>query len=140
MIASNDSEAAMAAVRARLQPITSRQISNVYDLRGYAVTFMWGDFADLGPSIRERAGKILDSLPIGETFDWVDKVSIELTTMTLATLFDFPWEDRRKLTRWSDVATTPVGTEHSLVESEEQRRSELFECADYFLRLWEQRV
>ena len=49
------------------------------------------------------AGQILDSLPIDE-FDWVDKVSIELTTMTLATLFDFPWEDRRKLTRWSDVA------------------------------------
>ena len=23
--------------------------------------------------------------------------------MTLATLFDFPWEDRRKLTYWSDV-------------------------------------
>ncbi len=55
--------------------------------------------------IRERAGEILDSLPIGEEFDWVDKVSIELTTMTLATLFDFPWEDRRKLTYWSDIAT-----------------------------------
>jgi len=79
-------------------------------------------------------------VPVGEEFNWVDKVSIELTTMTLATLFDFPWEDRRKLTRWSDVATTPVGTEHSLVESEEQRRAELFECADYFLRLWNERV
>ena len=55
----------------------------------------------LAPIIRERAGKILDSLPIGEPFDWVDKVSIELTTMTLATLFDFPFEERRKLTRWS---------------------------------------
>ena len=31
-------------------------------------------------SIRERAGAILDSLPIGEAFDWVDTVSIELTT------------------------------------------------------------
>jgi hypothetical protein len=51
-------------------------------------------------------GKILDELPIGETFDWVDKVSIELTTMMLATLFDFPFEERRKLTYWSDVATT----------------------------------
>ena len=60
---------------------------------------------NLEPLIRERAGEILDTLPIGEEFDWVDKVSIELTTMTLATLFDFPWEDRRKLTCWSDVAT-----------------------------------
>jgi cytochrome P450 len=46
--------------------------------------------------IRQRAGVILDQLPVGETFDWVDRVSIELTTQMLATLFDFPWEDRRK--------------------------------------------
>ena len=48
------------------------------------------------------------SLPRNETFDWVDKVSIELTTMMLATLFDFPWEERRKLTYWSDVAICNV--------------------------------
>ncbi|MGH7025205.1 MAG: cytochrome P450 [Caulobacteraceae bacterium] len=95
---------------------------------------------NLEPVIRERAAEILDEVPVGEEFNWVDKVSIELTTMTLATLFDFPWEDRRKLTRWSDVATTPVGTEYSLVETEEDRRAELFECADYFLRLWNERV
>ncbi|HEY7899854.1 MAG TPA: cytochrome P450 [Caulobacteraceae bacterium] len=94
---------------------------------------------NLEPVIRERAAEILDDIPIGEEFNWVDKVSIELTTMTLATLFDFPWEDRRKLTRWSDVATTPIG-ENGLVETEEDRRAELFECADYFLRLWNERV
>jgi cytochrome P450 len=92
----------------------------------------------LEPVIRERAGKILDSLPIGETFDWVDKVSIELTTMTLATLFDFPWEDRRKLTRWSDVAT--ANPQSGIVESEEQRRAELYECVEYFTKLWNERV
>ncbi|MEE3132353.1 MAG: cytochrome P450, partial [Pseudomonadota bacterium] len=59
----------------------------------------------LESTIRERAGTILDALPVGETFDWVDTVSIELTTQMLATLFDFPFEDRRKLTRWSDVVT-----------------------------------
>jgi cytochrome P450 len=90
------------------------------------------------PVIRERAGAILDSLPIGEEFDWVDKVSVELTTMTLATLFDFPWEERRKLTRWSDVAT--ANPESGLVESEEARRNELMECANYFMELWNQRV
>jgi cytochrome P450 len=98
------------------------------------------NLVNLEPIIRERAATILDDIPIGEEFNWVDKVSIELTTMTLATLFDFPWEDRRKLTRWSDVATTPVGTEHGLVETEEERRAELYECADYFLRLWNERV
>ena len=89
-------------------------------------------------TIRERAGRILDSLPVGETFDWVDLVSIELTTQMLATLFDFPWDERRKLTRWSDVATSPPGS--GIVESEEHRRAELMECCNYFTNLWNERV
>ncbi|HEY8617022.1 cytochrome P450 [Phenylobacterium sp.] len=102
------------------------------------------NLARLEPIIRERAATILDDCPIGEEFDWVDKVSIELTTMTLATLFDFPWEDRRKLTRWSDVAT--AGPESGLFSSddpevvEQERRAELYECVDYFMRLWNERV
>jgi cytochrome P450 len=60
---------------------------------------------ELAVLIRERAGKVLDALPRNETFNFVDRVSIELTTQMLATLFDFPWKERRKLTRWSDVAT-----------------------------------
>jgi cytochrome P450 len=98
----------------------------------------------LEPTIRERCCAILDALPIGEEFDWVDKVSIELTTQMLATLFDFPWEDRRKLTRWSDVAT--AGPESGIFSStdpeiaENERRAELFECVDYFMRLWNERV
>ena len=88
--------------------------------------------------IRERVINILDSLPRGETFNWVDKVSIELTTQMLATLFDFPFEDRRMLTRWSDVATSPPGL--GVVESEEQRRGELMECLAYFTRLWNERA
>ncbi len=51
---------------------------------------------------------MLDGLPRNETFDWVERVSIELTTMMLATLFDFPWEERRQLTYWSDVAICNV--------------------------------
>jgi cytochrome P450 len=92
----------------------------------------------LEPVIRERAAKILDDLPIGEDFDWVDKVSIELTTMTLATLFDFPWEDRRKLTYWSDLAT--AGPQHKLFISPEHKREKLMECVMYFMNLWNERV
>ncbi|MBI1210548.1 MAG: cytochrome P450 [Alphaproteobacteria bacterium] len=92
----------------------------------------------LGPIIRERAGKILDELPVGKEFDWVDKVSIELTTMTLATLFDFPFEERRKLTRWSDVTTANPG--HGVVETWEQKLAELQEFQAYFVRLWNERV
>ena len=95
------------------------------------------NLAAMESTIRQRAGDILDSLPKGETFDWVDRVSIEQTTQMLATLFDFPWEDRRKLTRWSDVATSAPGI---LVDSEEARRAELRECLEYFVGLWNERV
>jgi cytochrome P450 len=92
----------------------------------------------LEPLIRERAGQILDALPLGEEIDWVDAVSVELTSMTLATLFDSPQADRRKLTRWSDVATARPGS--GVVESEGQRRAELMECVGYFMGLWNARV
>jgi cytochrome P450/predicted MFS family arabinose efflux permease len=89
--------------------------------------------------IRARATKILDELPVGETFDWVEKVSIELTTQMLATLFDFPFEDRRKLTWWSDVANCLPGP-GELVETEDEQMAVLMECLEYFVRLWNERV
>jgi cytochrome P450 len=97
-----------------------------------------GNLAVLEHTIRERAQQILDGLPRGEPFDWVDRVSIELTTQMLAILFDFPFADRRKLTRWSDVATAVPGG--GVVDTEEQRQAELRECAAYFMNLWNERV
>jgi cytochrome P450 len=96
------------------------------------------NLAKLEPVIRERAGKLLDSVPRNQVFNWVDKISIELTTQMLATLFDFPFEDRRKLTRWSDVATAAPG--QGVIESDDQRRAELLECLAYFSQLWNQRA
>ncbi|MFO1015198.1 MAG: cytochrome P450 [Caulobacteraceae bacterium] len=95
------------------------------------------NLAILEPLIRERAGQILDSLPIGQPFDWVDKVSMELTAMTLATLFGMPQEDRRKLTRWSDIVMARPG--QGLIDTWEQKRQEMGEYASYFLNLWQQR-
>jgi len=82
------------------------------------------NITNMAPIVRERAGQILDSLPIGTPFDWVDLVSKELTAMTLATLFDFPFEERQKLTYWSNVATvnTRAGTE---IDSDEKREAVL---------------
>jgi cytochrome P450 len=91
----------------------------------------------MAPQIRERAGAILDTLPIGEPFDWVDRVSKELTTMTLATLFDFPFEERRKLTFWSDAMTTAPG--HGPVANLAERREAMDACKAYFIDLWNQR-
>jgi len=92
--------------------------------------------AEMEPIIRERAAKILDELPLGETFDWVDRVSIELTTQMLATLFGFPFEERRKLAYWSDLTTTDMdGT-----MTQEEVRAELIGCAMYFQQLWNARA
>ena len=93
---------------------------------------------ELAKLIRERAQKVLDNLPRNETFNFVERVSIELTTQMLATLFDFPWEERRKLTRWSDVSTALPKS--GVVELPEQRRQEMDECYAYFSKLWNERV
>ena len=94
--------------------------------------------ADLEALIRQRVCSILDDLPVGEEFNWVDRVSIELTTQMLATLFDFPFEDRHSLPYWSDVATATPSTGRSDVTFEE-RNKVLQECLNYFGQLWHQR-
>ena len=93
---------------------------------------------NMAPQVRERAGLILDNLPIGKEFDWVDLVSKELTAMTLATLFDFPFEQRRKLPYWSDMIMNQPG--HGPVETWEQKGMAMFECFNSFQELWNQRV
>lgn len=90
------------------------------------------------PIIRERTEDVLDNLPVGEPFNWVEHVSIELTTRMLATLFDFPFEERSKLTWWSDITTTLPGL--GLVETEEEWRQEMLGCLEYFIGLWNQRA
>jgi cytochrome P450 len=96
------------------------------------------NLAKLEVLIRSRVQTILDALPRNETFNWVEKVSIELTTQMLATLFDFPFEDRRLLTYWSDVATNipPPGDPDGWAK----RDLELRKCLEYFTRLWNERV
>jgi len=96
------------------------------------------NLAVLEDTIRQRVCTILDSLPVGETFNWVDRVSIDLTTQMLATLLDFPFEDREKLTYWSDVAGG--GRLSGVVDSAKHRRKVLMECLEYFQNLWQQRA
>jgi cytochrome P450 len=91
-----------------------------------------GNLASMESTIRARTAKVLDALPRNEEFDWVQRVSVELTTQMLATLFDFPFEDRHLLTRWSDAATGPLSTE--------SRTAELAHCLAYFTELWNRRV
>jgi cytochrome P450 len=94
---------------------------------------------EFAPVIRERTCDVLDHLPVGEPFDWVERVSIELTTRMLATLFDFPFDERQKLTYWSDMSTTIPGP-GGLVESEDEWKQEMLGCLQYFIGLWNQRA
>ena len=64
------------------------------------------DLADLEGLIRQRVADILDRLPAGETFNWVEEASINLTTQMLATIFDFLFGDRPKLPYCLDMATS----------------------------------
>ena len=98
-----------------------------------------GNLANLQTLIRERTCKVLDGLPRGESFNWVEHVSIELTTLMLATLFDFPLEDRHLLTHWSDVATANKDVDPK-APTREERLIELHKMAAYFTRLWNERV
>lgn len=98
------------------------------------------NLAQLEPLIRERATDILDNLPVGETFNWVQEVSIELTARMLATLLDFPYEERSKLVHWSDLATAvPEVTGDDSIDMKE-RYEELMQCAGAFYQLWMSKV
>ena len=106
--------------------------------RVVAPAFTPAEMTRMSDDIRARCGDLLDSLPVGKALDWVDLVSIELTTQMLAIIFDFPWEDRRKLTEWSDWAG-----DVELFRTEENRKKrleKLYEMGAYFQRLWDERL
>lgn len=106
--------------------------------RTVAPAFTPSEMTRMAADIRHRTEEVLDRLPWGEEFDWVDTVSIELTTGMLAILFDFPWEDRRKLTFWSDWAGDIEIIKND--ELRQQRLMHMYECGSYFRRLWNERV
>ena len=106
--------------------------------RTIAPSFGPSEVAAMKEEVRIRTGEVLDSLPIGAPFDWVQRVSIELTTGMLAKLFDFPWEQRHKLTEWSDI-----GGDIERVHSSEgmlQRVAALTEMGMAFAGLWQQKA
>jgi len=103
--------------------------------RAAAPMFSTPSLAELEPLIRSRAAEILDELPIGETFDFVDRVAVELTSQMLATLFDFPFEHRRRLPQFSDYLLSPRAEE---AESRRQQ-SEMFITMNMFIPLWNAR-
>ncbi|HAR24399.1 MAG TPA: cytochrome P450, partial [Bradyrhizobium sp.] len=98
------------------------------------------NLANLEALIRQRTATVLDALPRNETFDWAERVSVDLTNMMLATLFDFPAEDRAKLTWWSDVAIANIDSPDAVVHSEAERNAELIKMGEAFRKLWDARI
>lgn len=95
------------------------------------------EMGKLAGPLRERTANLLDSLPVGEAFDWVEKVSVELTTQMIATLFDFPWEERHKLPIWSDwAAKIDIGPDPVL---NAEREGHMFDMAARFKQLFDER-
>jgi cytochrome P450 len=99
--------------------------------------FLPKNLAGLEPLIRERAGEILDNLPVNEEFNFVKEVSVELTGQMLATLFDVPQEDRLKLVYWSDTVSNIGNPE--FFDTPEEGFQELFNCLAYFTEFYEER-
>lgn len=105
--------------------------------RTVAPAFGPAEMERLTKAVHARTETLVDSLPIADVFDWMDRVAIELTTQMLAILFDFPWEERRQLTGWSDWAGEIDAVSD---ESRNGRRMEALRgCARYFLRLRRER-
>src|ERR1700749_1761442 len=90
--------------------------------------------------IRTRTNMVLDKLPRNETFNWVEHVSIELTSMMLATLFDYPIEDKARLIKWSDTFICDINAPDAPVHSEEERFAEQMRFAEHMNEIWEDRA
>ena len=90
--------------------------------------------------IRERTRRLLNELPRNETFDWARTVSSELTVTMLATLFDFPLEERHRLAHWSDALVCDHAAPDAPVKSEDERIGVLNEMANAFRSLWKERI
>ena len=106
--------------------------------RAVAPSFGPSEVAAMKAEARQRTGEVLDGLPIGEPFDWVQRVSIELTTGMLAKLFGYPWEQRHHLTEWSDF-----GGDVEMIKNPdtiEVRLAKMQEMGMAFAALWQERL
>lgn len=106
--------------------------------RTVAPSFGPSEVAEMKAEAVRHTAEVLDGLPLNEPFDWVERVSIELTTGMLARLFDFPWEERANLTHWSDL-----GGDIELIYKPggmEKRNEALLAMGAAFAALWQEKT
>lgn len=70
-----------------------------------APAFSPSQMLKLVAQVREQTRRLFDGLPVGESFDWVERVSIPQTLGMLCILFDMPFDEWRDIKRWSDWAS-----------------------------------
>lgn len=90
--------------------------------------------------IRSRVQEVLDQLPVGQPFDWVDNVSIELTARMLATLLDFPYQQRHQLVYWSDLIAGSVESTGGTTDDMDEMFLGAADMAKQFSALWHRKA
>lgn len=86
--------------------------------------------------IRSRVQEILDDLPLDTPFDWVERVSKEITARMLATLLDFPYEQRHKLVYWSDTLAGSAEATGGEISDNDVLFNAAADMAKQFAALW----
>ncbi|PKG00260.1 MULTISPECIES: cytochrome P450 [Alcanivorax] len=86
--------------------------------------------------IRKRTGDVLDSLPLDTPFNWVPVVSKELTGRMLASLLDFPYDEREKLVGWSDRLSGASSATGGEFTNEDVFFDDAADMAWAFSKLW----
>jgi len=94
--------------------------------------------ARLESEIRHEIRELLDGLPLGEDFDWVERVAIALTTRMVAVLFDFPRGERQLLPYWAEVLVSTPGP-GAVTATWEERKAILDEYLERVLTMWRER-
>jgi cytochrome P450 len=105
--------------------------------KALAPKFTQRSLSQLEATVRQRATDILDGLPRNETFNWVERVAVELTGQMLASLFGVPEQERHRLINWSNIFSNADNPD--VVAEKGQFYTALAECGEYFEDLWRDR-
>jgi cytochrome P450 len=119
--------------------VTSDPPVHTRERRAVAPAVSSGRVARLEDQTRAQIAALLDRLPRQEPFNWVERVSNELTTEMIASLFDFPREQRHRLAYWAAVVLTSPEA-GALTTSWEERDAIIGDYRSAMLEMWRVRA
>lgn len=95
--------------------------------------------ARLEEQTRAQTAALLDRLPRQEPFNWVERVSNELTSQMIAGLFDIPFEQRHQLAYWAAVVLSSPDA-GALISSWSERDAIIGDYRSALLEMWAARA